>query len=275
MAFEKDRMKDYVPVNERIAAFYDKYPDGSLQSEIVELSDKRVVVRATAYRTPEDIRPGVGHAAEAIPGITPFTKNSELAVAETSAWGRAIAALGFEVKRGIATKEDVLSKQHQEAPKMAHTTNTKGGVPMNMYQLARVDEQSGKSSSKVARFKVNGRSGGIMGDEGAQRDYIGGHSDSGGASRFFYSAKASKSDRGVGNTHPTVKPTELMRYLIKLVTPPGGTVLDPFGGSGTTGVAAMREGFNCVLIERDKTYAKIIKKRIAEEAKTVRQTPLI
>jgi site-specific DNA-methyltransferase (adenine-specific) len=81
----------------------------------------------------------------------------------------------------------------------------------------------------------------------------GGYSDSGSASRFFYSAKAGPDDR-LGTEHPTVKPVGLMRYATRLVTPPGGTVLDPFAGSGTTGMAALREGFVPVLIERDPKY---------------------
>jgi site-specific DNA-methyltransferase (adenine-specific) len=70
------------------------------------------------------------------------------------------------------------------------------------------------------------------------------------AARFFYCAKASKSDRGEGNTHPTVKPQALMRYLVRLVTPPGGVVLDSFAGSGSTGVAAHAEGFQSILVEQ-------------------------
>jgi len=77
--------------------------------------------------------------------------------------------------------------------------------------------------------------------------------DTGTASRFFYSAKASKKDR-CGSKHPTVKPISLMRYLCRLVTPPGGTVLDPFAGSGTTGQAAREEGFCSILIEKDKEF---------------------
>ena len=74
-----------------------------------------------------------------------------------------------------------------------------------------------------------------------------GVSDNGGsAARFFYCAKASKSDRGDGNIHPTVKPTDLMRYLCRLVTPPGGVVLDPFMGSGSTGKGAVLEGFKFI-----------------------------
>jgi site-specific DNA-methyltransferase (adenine-specific) len=119
--------------------------------------------------------------------------------------------------------------------------------------------------------------------------------DSGSAARFFYCAKASKRDRDEGcegmearttkafeggqiasaktpeamggerttrNHHPTVKPTDLMRYLCRLVTPPGGTVLDPFMGSGSTGKAAMLEGFGFIGIERDPEYVKIAEARI-------------
>ena len=80
--------------------------------------------------------------------------------------------------------------------------------------------------------------------------------------RFTYCAKASKSDRGEGNVHPTVKPTDLMRYLCRLVTPPGGTVLDPFMGSGSTGKAALLEGFKFVGIEQDEGYFQIAQRRI-------------
>lgn len=80
--------------------------------------------------------------------------------------------------------------------------------------------------------------------------------------RFFYCAKASKKDRGADNTHPTVKPTELMRYLCRLVTPPGGTVLDPFMGSGSTGKAAMLEGFRFIGCEMDEAYLAVARARI-------------
>lgn len=93
-----------------------------------------------------------------------------------------------------------------------------------------------------------------------------GHDDNGGsAARFFYCAKASKSERGPGNTHPTVKPLALMRYLVRLVTPPGGTVLDPFMGSGTTGLAAAAEGSRFVGIERDEAYFEIARRRLTRE----------
>jgi site-specific DNA-methyltransferase (adenine-specific) len=84
------------------------------------------------------------------------------------------------------------------------------------------------------------------------------------AARFFYCAKTSKRDRGDGNNHPTVKPTDLMRYLCRLVTPPGGVVLDPFMGSGSTGKAAVAEGFRFIGIEREAEYLEIARRRIVE-----------
>tara|TARA_R110000868_G_C10822281_1_gene758703 strand:- start:143 stop:1108 length:966 start_codon:yes stop_codon:yes gene_type:complete len=86
--------------------------------------------------------------------------------------------------------------------------------------------------------------------------------DTGSAARFFYCAKTAKKDRGEGNAHPTVKPTDLMRYLCRLVTQPGGVVFDPFMGSGSTGKAAKREGFSFIGIERDEAYFEIAKRRI-------------
>lgn len=121
-------------------------------------------------------------------------------------------------------------------------------------------------------------------------------SNEGGASRFFYVAKASRSEREAGldgfgatnvndgretsidnpyqrgdtlrkNTHPTVKPAQLMQYLIRLICPPGGTVLDPFTGSGSTGIAAMREGARFFGVELNPEYVEIAKARIAHEVK--------
>jgi hypothetical protein len=90
--------------------------------------------------------------------------------------------------------------------------------------------------------------------------------DDGSAARFFYTAKASRRERGEGNTHPTVKPLALMRYLVRLITPPGGLVCDPFAGSGTTGIAALREGFRFVGIEQDAGHVAIAEKRIRQAA---------
>lgn len=88
------------------------------------------------------------------------------------------------------------------------------------------------------------------------------YGDSGSAARFFYCAKASSSERGDGNIHPTVKPIALMRYLCRLVTPEGGIVLDPFAGSGTTILAATDEGFGAIGIELNHEYAEIAIRRM-------------
>lgn len=93
------------------------------------------------------------------------------------------------------------------------------------------------------------------------------HGDSGGASRFFYVAKPSPTERHTGgtNTHATVKPIELIAYLVRMITPPGGTVLDPFLGSGTTAMACARLGFECIGIEISEEHVVICKRRIRED----------
>lgn len=167
--------------------------------------------------------------------------------------------------------------------------------------IAIMDEQSGHLQ---ARGNINSSirpDNGMFGN-GIIRDSLGnGYKDSGGASRFFYCAKASKSDKNVGlegmpekespklsggtfnsfqtnggistitnterkskNHHPTVKSTKLMQYLIKLITPPNGVVLDPFMGSGSTGVAAKALGMGFVGIEREAEYFEIAKKRVGK-----------
>lgn len=110
--------QDYVDVATRIGIFRDKYPNGSLQSELIQYGPDVVIVKAYAYRTPDDPRPGVGHAAELLPGRTPYTKDSELMVCETSAWGRAIvAALAADTKKGVASKDEVVrAEEVRKAP---------------------------------------------------------------------------------------------------------------------------------------------------------------
>jgi DNA modification methylase len=124
----------------------------------------------------------------------------------------------------------------------------------------------GSSGPRVAtRERNKGWCNSSPGDGVAAIDNYG---DSGSAARFFYCAKASKADRNEGNTHPTVKPTDLMRYLCRLVTPPGGIVLDPFMGSGSTGKAAMLDGFRFIGIEREAEYLEIAKQRMQEPTQT-------
>lgn len=122
MANYDDRLSDYVDVAERVRIFREKHPEGSLQPanldkpvEIVTIGDKTFLVYvAAAYRSPDDTRPGIGSAWEPFPGRTPYTKDSELMVAETSAWGRAImAALAGDSKR-IASLDEVRARRQAE-----------------------------------------------------------------------------------------------------------------------------------------------------------------
>lgn len=129
--------------------------------------------------------------------------------------------------------------------------------------VAMLDRQSGHlhasgNKTKGLAKKESSMFGIGEGAFGQSTDY----KDTGGASRFFYVAKASKRDKGADNTHPTCKSTALMAYLIRLVTPPGGLVLDPFLGSGSTGVSAVKEGFAFIGIEKEQEYYDIASKRI-------------
>jgi DNA modification methylase len=180
--------------------------------------------------------------------------------------------------------------------------NTGGRWPANVildeYSAGELDEQSGlqvrgnAGSKQVTDFR-------FMNEASGKQKLIQGTTDKGGASRFFYCAKASKRDRNEGleglpdhewrddgapipqrnerpflpskNHHPTVKPTNLMRYLVKLVTPPGGTVFDPFTGSGSTGKAAILEGFDFIGIELTEEYLPIIEGRLKHAEQTRQQ----
>jgi DNA modification methylase len=150
-----------------------------------------------------------------------------------------------------------------------------------------MDQQSGESKSSPRTTPLKGNLNGVT-DFGQGNNTS--HSDKGGASRFFYQAKVSKKERNMGldgfdekqifgdegqtfqglsdskkpskNTHPTVKPINLLTYLCRLITPPNGIILDPFMGSGSTGIAAQIEGFRFVGMEMDPDYFKIAEARI-------------
>lgn len=161
-----------------------------------------------------------------------------------------------------------------------------------------LDEQTGELPAGVAGAAHRGfqRGGYVGGENGGGWDAEpAGFADSGGASRFFYCAKTSSAERNAGldafelgdgrtmdggqivsegrtaskvgglraNVHPTVKPVDLMRWLVRLVTPPGGLVLDPFTGSGSTGIACALEGFDFVGLEREPEYVVLARARIA------------
>ena len=166
------------------------------------------------------------------------------------------------------------------ATNFAALPGVRGGAPNGRWpanvvldesQAAALDEQTGvlKSGKMRPTHTTAGRS--IYGQDAA-----GGfttmetYGDSGGASRFFYVAKAPKRERPVVNgiAHPTVKPLALMRWLVRLVTPPGGTVLDPFAGSGTTLEAVLLEGFTPLGFELAEEYIPLVRERLARAAKT-------
>jgi DNA modification methylase len=190
----------------------------------------------------------------------------------------------------------------RQEPEQTYDAN-KGRWPANVildpYTAELLDEQSGLSKSKATAMKaglVEGIGSKNLSQKASDYASVRGHDDSGGASRFFYVAKASKRDRNEGleelegrlvgtyaqdewsrqnmgntpdverkpvaNFHPTVKPTALMEYLINLVTPPNGTVLDPFTGSGSTGKAALFNDFRFIGIEMTEEYLPIIEGRL-------------
>lgn len=147
---------------------------------------------------------------------------------------------------------------------------TGGRWPANVLlsptQAEALDAQSGISPAKPGRTGKRGGSAwhGMEHFGSPDKEGIWPADPGGGASRFFYVAKPSSRERPVidGIAHPTVKPLALMRYLIKLVTPEGGTVLDPFAGSGTTLEAATLEGFNSIGIEMEAEYLPLIRARL-------------
>lgn len=111
-------MDGYVTVPERVALFYKRYPEGSLQMdpvEFLEIEGKRWAMgRAYAYRTPDDPRPGIGTAWEIVPGTTSFTRGSEIQNLETSAWGRAIGALGIGIDKSLATIDEIQQAKERQ-----------------------------------------------------------------------------------------------------------------------------------------------------------------
>jgi site-specific DNA-methyltransferase (adenine-specific) len=146
-----------------------------------------------------------------------------------------------------------------------------GGDCQTGCPVAEMDQQSGISTSPTGSVKGQRRSGGIMGRAAGSKISNSGHGDTGGASRYFpifrYEAKAPASERPRltdGTAHTTVKPLTLMRWLVRLVTPPGGTVLDPFAGSGTTLEACRLESFQSIGIENDPAHAELCKIRLAK-----------
>lgn len=169
----------------------------------------------------------------------------------------------------VGTSKDVSAQTGAES---GHNPNI-GRWPANVIHDGSDEVEAafaafGEKTSGRPGIKRGGNNGAAYGAESrAPGTQMSGFNDTGSASRFFYCAKASKADRNDGldgepNKHPTVKPTALMRYLCRLITPPGGTVLDPFAGSGSTGRGALLEGFKFIGIEVSEEYAEIARLRI-------------
>lgn len=161
--------------------------------------------------------------------------------------------------------------EEQASGEAYETGSDAGRWPANVLldetAAAMLDEQSGTTKSGQPRDD-RGKGGIWSASDGTPCGPQ--YGDTGGASRFYYVAKPSKTERNAGlpdgNGHPTVKPVALMRWLVRLVTPPGGLVLDPFVGSGTTGIAAMHEGFGFVGLEQSQEYVTIAHARLTHHA---------
>ena len=148
--------------------------------------------------------------------------------------------------------------------RVATGEETIGRWPANVIHDGSDEVLAGFPYTSSTRSEVTSSPGAVFGNGSGLPAHTGiyGFDDSGSAARFFYTAKADAEDRS-GSKHPTIKPVDLMQYLCRLITPSGGTILDPFAGSGSTGEAAWREGFNCILIEREAEYLDDIRRRLA------------
>ena len=210
---------------------------------------------------------GISYAGESFSGFTDITAPATEAARQWQGWGTALKPALEPIT--VARKPLVGTVASNV---LAHGT---GAINIDGCRIGDGDDRTNGGPTGARIDAGEGYGGGWSDAESGRARPSGGrwpanliHDGSdepatllGDAARFFYCAKASKSDRGAENTHPTVKPTDLMRYLCRLVTPPGGVVLDPFMGSGSTGKAAMLEGFQFIGIERDPAYVAIAASR--------------
>jgi hypothetical protein len=151
-------LDDYVDVAERLRLFYERYPDGSLQPanhlepyRIEEVAGElRLTYVALAFRHPEDPRPGVGVAWEPLPGRTPYTRGSEVMVAETSAWGRAIASLGIATKRSVASRQEVATAEARRQPPSRRPES----APEPTAKVRKVETPTEAQRAAYARFEA-------------------------------------------------------------------------------------------------------------------------
>lgn len=187
---------------------------------------------------------------------------------------RALADAGAKTPDGRDAKATLAraltSKERGRGEYVQPSGRWPANVLLDHHAAAWVDEQSGDIKGRVGMKAKTAVQFGV-GRERIAQSFDAGTEDSGGASRFFYTAKAPKRERPNVNgvQHPTVKPLAIMRWLIRLVTPPGGVVLDPFAGSGATIEAALIEGFSPIGIEMETDYLPLIQHRIDRQAGTL------
>ena len=291
--------REIVGYNENVNLYSDRHAFGA--SQVGEPYEKSPITCATT----SEAKTWQGWGTALKPAFEPVVVGRKPLVGTVAEnvllWG--VGGLNIDGSR-IGSREN--SPQSRPAPTKAEGWNMGGegkegwssaqgrwpaNVILDEVTAGLLDEQSGISKDGVAGART-GSVNGYEGGWGAQENHRSGYGGAGGASRFFYVAKASKRDRNEGlegleeklggslsggndkrkgdkpqlsprqNFHPTVKPTQLMHYLIKLVTPAGGTVLDPFTGSGSTGKAALLDGFKFIGAELTEEYLPIIEGRL-------------
>ena len=173
---------------------------------------------------------------------------------------------GYVVKSSLGRRTSE-GGEHKDFIATSVTGRFPANVILDEEAGALLDQQSGSISygNKPGGYSYSDRQYAVQGFiKDCKPKAPSNYGDSGGASRFFYCAKASKKERGEGNNHPTVKPIKLIEYLITLITPPNGTVLDPFLGSGTTAIAALNTGRYFIGIEKEPKYVELARKRVKE-----------
>ena len=236
----------------------DAYQDGS------EIND---TLPLTAPATPE-AQQWAGWGTALKPALEPITMARKPLDGTVAANVLAHGTGALNIDRCRVATSDSLGGGDQSA---STKTKLEGWDRPWMQDEAAKAAHSERVNANVAKAEVLGRWPANLIHDGSD-EATAGLADS---ARYFYTAKASRDDRSDGNTHPTVKPTDLMRYLCRLVTPPGGIVLDPFMGSGSTGKAAMLEGLEFIGIEREVAYHAIAEIRIGRAAAAGYQPSLL
>jgi len=166
----------------------------------------------------------------------------------------------------LVRSNSIFGKDGRTRPLKEEYDTSSGRFPANVITdgsdevVAMFPNSNGQQGNLKGHNKNRKSPNGIYGGMSPALDHIA-RNDTGSAARFFYCAKASKKDRA-GSKHPTVKPVSLIRHFCRMVTPPGGIVLDPFAGTGTLAAAAQVEGFQSIMIENEKRFQRDIQRRV-------------